>query len=783
MQEERFPRYHITSLRHTLQAAPIGVLLADGEGRCLFANEACYQVFGIGDHRMDGLGWTGCLAVEDRQQAIDALKKAVRRQERKSRYKFRIDHPQKGSRYCHADLCLMIEKGSGMTHVIMYIRDVSDEHEAAYRSTATDTAYRELFGRMNTMMTLIEDIVFEIDGNKIFKNVWVADESRLFMPKARFLGRSIADAFGKELAPIFTDPVDRAIRTSKRVIFEYRHTDPAIEEWYRLKVIPIEQRSRPEDQRLAITIQEITKEVQRNRMLKETQAGLEQSNELLNISEQLSHTGGWEYNLITGEVSWTKQMYMILGVPKDADFSAFNTNLHLFPGPDRDVVIQALERCKVDHLPYTMEVRIATPQQETKWVRVRAVPVVENNQVVSLRGALMDINKEKLEALELLEAKEMAERAAQVKSDFLSVMSHEIRTPLVGIIGSSNQLKQVHSPEQEEMINNLLFSSEHLLRLVNDVLDFNKMESGQLRLIQAEVNLMELIENIKNQFQTMAQTKGIQVVAEVHEGVPPRVMGDPTRLSQILYNLVSNATKHTDDGQVIIAVRELSRTDTGVTLHFSVKDTGPGIPEAYHEEIFKDFKQLAQIPDQRYTGFGLGLTITKRLVELHDSHILLQSSPGSGAEFSFDLCFALPSPAASTVTRPHRSKAAAQQGKLRGMHVLLVEDNPISTAVMKKQLEQLGMVSDCAVDGEDALGYLTSGSYAVALVDLHMPKMDGYVLSEIICREYPDLQIIILTADIMADTRLKLAKLNILDILNKPFRPADLVTALSKVKV
>src|SRR5690606_28512501 len=336
-----------------------------------------------------------------------------------------------------------------------------------------------------------------------------------------------------------------------------------------------------------------------------------------------------------------------------------------------------------------------------------------------------------------------------------------------------------HSANQGETINNLLFSSEHLLRLVNDVLDFNKIESGQLRLIQAEVDLLELVANIKNQFHAMAEAKGIAVIVQIDAAVPPRIMGDPTRLSQILYNLVSNAIKHTNEGTVTIAITELSHTDSGTTLRFSVKDTGPGIPEAFHEEIFKDFRQLIQIPDQQYTGFGLGLTITKRLIELHDSQILLRSSLGNGAEFYFDLCFTLPSVAAPAAATPPPS--AGNPAKLRNMRALLVEDNPISTTVIRQQLEGLGIVPDCAADGEEALRYLAGAAYSVALVDLHMPRMDGYVLSEIICREYPDTQIIILTADIMADTRLKLAKMNILDILNKPFRPADLATSLSKV--
>lgn len=779
MHGEHLPSYSLPNLQRMLMDAPIGVLLADHDGRCIFTNEACRQLFGVGDSTLQGLGWSKLLATDDRDRMIDCLHTLVSNRERKRQCEFGIENPL-GMHRCVADMCRVYEEQSRITRVIMYIREVSPALEITRQ---TQSRYREIVSRLNSIMALIEDAVFEIDGNMVFREIWVADETMLFIPREQFLGRSIADVFGREQAPIFAAPVDQAIQTGKPAILEYRHIDPTIEKWFRLKVVPIEQYGEPDDRRLAIVIQEITEEVLRNQKLKEVQAGLEQRNELLNISEQLSQTGGWEYDLITGSVSWTKQMYVILGVPGDRDFSRFDASLELFPGPDREVVLQSLERCKNDRMPYTIEIRIATPQGELKWVRVQAVPVVENGLVVKLRGALMDIHKEKLEAIELMKAKELAERAAQVKTDFLSVMSHEIRTPLVGIIGSSNHLKQAHLPEHEETINNLLFSSEHLLRLVNEVLDFNKMESGQLKLIQAEVNLWELVENIKNQFQEMALAKGVNVLVEVARSVPHRIIGDPTRLSQILYNLVSNALKFTDEGQVMIVVNEVARTDDGVTLHFSVRDTGSGIPEAYHEEIFKDFQQLAQNTHKKQAGFGLGLTITKGLVELHNSRIMLRSTPGKGAEFFFDIRFALPEPAASAPADGLPSVGReGNPANLQGMRGLLVEDNPISTTVIRKQLEQLGMVVDCAGDGEEALHYLMEGTYTVALVDLHMPKMDGYVLSEIICREYPDTQIIILTADIMAETRLKLAKLNILKILNKPFRPADLRAALGKVK-
>src|SRR5690606_29246171 len=176
----------------------------------------------------------------------------------------------------------------------------------------------------------------------------------------------------------------------------------------------------------------------------------------------------------------------------------------------------------------------------------------------------------------------------------------------------------------------------------------------------------------KNQFQAMASGKGIEIIVQMDASVPSRVMGDPTRLSQVLYNLVSNAIKHTNEGTVTIAITTVLQTDSDTTLHFSVKDTGPGIPEAFHEEIFRDFRQLIQIPDQQYTGFGLGLTITKRLIELHDSQILLDSSPGNGAEFYFDLRFVLPPPAAPVASG---SPSSGKLEKLRGKRVLLVEDN------------------------------------------------------------------------------------------------------------
>src|SRR5690606_4395464 len=314
------------------QHAPIGVLLVDGEGRCTFANIRSCALFGVGDRDIQGFGWTTFLSTADRQRIMALLQKIVAGEEQQGHGKITVAHPQKSKRYLSVDLCGMDDDRREACQIVMYFQEVFNGNESVHR--------------IDAIMRLIEDIIFEIDGNQVFKNVWISDESLLFMPKEHFLGKTIADAFGIELAPLFTKPVARAIRTGKKTIAKYPHIDAAIEKWYRLQVVPIDLGGKPENRRLVIAIREITEEVQRERMLEETQAKIERSNELLNISQELSRTGGWEYDFESGEVTWTDHIYTIFGLSRENVYPSFESNVNLYTAEGRQLVLDSLERCK-----------------------------------------------------------------------------------------------------------------------------------------------------------------------------------------------------------------------------------------------------------------------------------------------------------------------------------------------------------------------------------------------------------------------------------------------------
>ncbi|MFA4868567.1 MAG: ATP-binding protein [Pedobacter sp.] len=528
-------------------------------------------------------------------------------------------------------------------------------------------------------------------------------------------------------------------------------------------------------------LEDITDRTLRELAFQEVKLSLERSNLILDVSQELSTTGGWEFNLLTGEVFWTKQVYEINGVDEQNFVPTFEGVLSRYEEGYAQMMEAQIKDAIEKQIPYDLELRLFTPAGVRKWVRAIGIPVVVDNKVVVLRGAITDITRKKEIELELLRAKDIAEHSAKAKTDFLSVMSHEIRTPLNGIIGIANLLKLKHTMDQEEYVRSLIFSADHLLQLINDILDLTKIESDKLELVLAEVNIFELVRNIKNQFKSLAEAKGIMVKSFIDDDIPQRLIADPVRLGQILNNLISNAIKFTESGEITITLRLVALTGNKASVHFSVKDTGMGIPQELHETVFESFKQVQQDVHRKHTGTGLGLAITQKLVELHDGQILLKSIAGEGAEFYFELNFDLANDENSPGTFRPGPEITSYQSRLKGLRILFVEDNPINVLVAKKQLEYFGSVPDCAYSGKEALAMLEDNHYDVALLDLHMPEIDGYALADLIQQQYPEIHIVIFTADIMTEVKLKLAKMHIFDILNKPFSPERMFEVLFNV--
>jgi CheY-like chemotaxis protein/two-component sensor histidine kinase len=381
----------------------------------------------------------------------------------------------------------------------------------------------------------------------------------------------------------------------------------------------------------------------------------------------------------------------------------------------------------------------------------------------------------------LILARQKAEEAAQSKQLFMSTMSHEIRTPLNEVIGIANLLMQGNPREdQMDLIKTLRFSGNHLMTLVNDVLDYNKMESGKIVFEQTQFNLVDFLDEIKRSYSFLSKEKKLQFDINWNNNVPIEVIGDQIRLNQILSNLLSNALKFTLKGGIILNIREIERIGNQSNIEFMVKDSGIGIPMDKHYEIFDSFTQASTDTTRRFGGTGLGLAICKKLVELQGGTIHVESEPDKGASFIFNLIFSVLEQKAS------RDKAGATETfrGLEGKRILVAEDNKINFFVANKFLVGWGVKVTHAENGQLALKMLEKEEFDLILMDLHMPILDGIEASRIIRNsdnpKIRDLPIVALTAAIMSESHDKIDDLNINDYVLKPFKPIDLYERILK---
>ncbi len=406
----------------------------------------------------------------------------------------------------------------------------------------------------------------------------------------------------------------------------------------------------------------------------------------------------------------------------------------------------------------------------------------ENGQVIEITGIGEDVTDQQKATQELISAKEDAERSSRFKSEFLSTMSHEIRTPMNAVIGTTNLLlAEDPKPEQLEYLNTLKFSGENLLAIINDILDYNKIEAGKFELHKQPVNLMQLINKIWHSFIHKASQQGIdlKIIADTH--IPDYLQADPVRISQILNNLIGNSIKFTRQGHVIIKVTAgLPTADGQIAIRFSVADTGIGIsPDKIHV-IFDPFEQDMAVPGTKHVsaGTGLGLAITKRLIELHNSQIEVASTLGKGTTFTFDIVFEIAN--APGTEQKVNVNLTSPSLDLGGIRILVVDDNKMNLLIATKFLKRWHAQVDEANSGAAAVELTLQHNYDLIIMDLQMPGMDGFEATRIIRGKHADVPIIALTADAMPDTFNKALAAGMNDYLTKPFMPDALFEKVSK---
>lgn len=400
-------------------------------------------------------------------------------------------------------------------------------------------------------------------------------------------------------------------------------------------------------------------------------------------------------------------------------------------------------------------------------------PMLDMLQLLSIHT--LSIEDLKKQTMELEKAKKEVEIALKAKRDFLSVMTHELRTPLNAVIGMTNILtEESPDPSQVESLSTLKFSAESLLLLINEILDFSKLEAGKVELDFQALNLPELLHNIHQTFLVHAKEKQIDLILDVPNDLPAWIMGDSTRLTQVLFNLISNAIKFTPRGGVSIRIELVEKTDSWVKTTFHIIDSGVGIPEDKQHAIFQDFIQVQTSSNRQFGGTGLGLSITQKILKLFGSDISLKSTLGKGSTFSFVLKSKIATPISSTPTISTEKLNAS----LEGLRVLLAEDNEINIKITTRYLRKWGIDFEVAKNGQEAVSHCLEGEFDLILMDLLMPEMDGYEASRAIRqlsgKKMSEVPIVALSASLFDDVKEKINQAGITGFLEKPFRPAEL---------
>jgi len=531
-------------------------------------------------------------------------------------------------------------------------------------------------------------------------------------------------------------------------------------------------------------------------------------------AQKIAHLGNWEWNISTDKVSWSDELYRILGEePQDFEPS-YKSLLSYLPAQERRRYIKGIRKILINMDPeYFYEWKIIRKDGRHRYVYF-IIKIIYNRQgeATQVNGTLLDIterkdaeeqlsllnsmlvdsyNKQKVKTQEvtmakkelekshskMMEAKADAEQASRSKSEFLANMSHEIRTPLNAINGFISLLKDNETDtEKLDYLGIVSNSSESLLQIINDILDFSKIESGKLIVETLDFDPKKELLGITELFQLKAAEKNIKFSIECCDALPSTLYGDALRLKQILSNLLSNAIKFTDNGGEIVCK---IRYEDG-RLCFNVKDNGIGIPEEKQQMIFDSFTQADGSTVRKYGGTGLGLTISANLAKLLDGDLNVESKEGSGSEFFFSAPFTL------SAEREEVKEVSVEKSKALSGHTLLVEDNEANQMFIGIVLRNAGLTYDTANNGIEAIEKFKTEKYKLILMDENMPKLNGIGATKKILEMEKEqglehTPIIALTANALVGDRQLFLDAGMDEYLSKPLEPAQLIQKIEEL--
>lgn len=518
--------------------------------------------------------------------------------------------------------------------------------------------------------------------------------------------------------------------------------------------------------------------VQKNSEVKETKKQLELVvNNVKNVIFQTTASG--EYTFLNQ--AWED----VLGVEvKDSLGKKFSDFFHHIDSESITAIQQFIDTSgrqgQFNHI-----MKVVTCLEEHKWIEVTyQYTFDENGEANGTIGSFVDVTSIKQAEIALKIAKETAEAANESKSHFLNIMSHEIRTPLNSIIGLTNiMILEEHMQEQSENLHALKFSGEHLLHLINDILDFNKIMAGKVNLEEKEFSIESVLDGLRRNFQPLAIEKGIRFKIIKDEDLPMALVGDKTRLYQILNNLVSNAIKFTSDGKVVLSLELIKIENKVARILFEVSDSGIGIKEENVDKIFQLFEQADQSITRKFGGTGLGLAICRKLLNAMDSEIEVESIEGKGSTFKFEIAYTV-SENFEQFNKSMLADLSSSFSGLDGKKVLIAEDYTMNVLVLKQFFDKWGLKYEIGKNGQEALDLLAIHKFDAVFMDLQMPIMDGYEATKRIRAMQGDISktpIIALTATTQQDIKEKALKAGVDAFISKPFNPIHLFNTTKEI--
>ncbi len=471
---------------------------------------------------------------------------------------------------------------------------------------------------------------------------------------------------------------------------------------------------------------------------------LRQNELLLSLAGRMSKVGGWTIEYPSRTIRWTEEVYHIHEKPLDYR-PTVEEALSFYAPESQEIVKDAVRACAKDGTPFDLEVKFVTAKGRQIWIRTMGEAEFYGGVLQRVLGTFQDITASKNALLALHKSQELllaslaqeqelarvAKAAEKAKSEFLAIMSHEIRTPMNGVIGMTSILADTSLTQaQRECVHTIQTSGEALMSVINDVLDFSKIESGKMDLEQRSFDLRQCIEDAIDLFAARIREKKLEAAYLIAPEVPMNLVGDAIRLRQILMNLIGNAVKFTERGEVIVHVQCQKRDEKGFHLLFSVTDTGIGIPKESVAKLFQSFQQVDTSTTRRYGGTGLGLAISKRLTELMRGTMWVESEPGVGSTFFFNIVLEGRSVQGGL-------DSLGEQNLLKSCAVLVVDDNDANRKILGTQLITWGMTPTLVSSGAEALEKLGKQNFDVVLLDKQMPGMSGICLGREIHKVSP----------------------------------------------